>query len=365
MHRLLPTVALGVTALALSALGVACSTPEPPSPAAQREVGGPAPVPVTVASVAQAQVEIHARLPAQVRGARVAVVRAREGGRVLEVAVQAGERVEEGAPLVTVDPSGAQAAVTAARAQRTEAQVAWAQARIDERRYRSLAERGAVSAREHEQMRNRLDRATAALRAAREGVDAAEARLGYAVVRAPMAGLVTERLVDPGDTTPPGAPLLRLSGGPTEAWVEVPGAMFSRLSEATPVRVDAAGRTYPARVRQLVGAADPRTHTHLVKLAIEGDDVPPVGAYATAVLTLGTEPRLTVPAAAIVTRAGLTGALVVAPDGRARFREVRPSERSGEHAVIAAGLAGGERVVLSPGPDLDNGAPLRVERARD
>lgn len=321
-------------------------------------------VAAVVTPVVRGPVVEDVSLPGVVRGANTAVITARTGGRVTEVSVEAGNRVAESAKLVTIDPADARADVAAAKSSVTRAEVEWQQAKTDERRYRNLLKTGAVSKREYEMVRNRFDAADAALKAARQALDAARERLGYSVVRAPFAGLVTERLVDPGDMVPPGTPLMTISGGHTEVWVYAASAVYDRLTPATAVRVEVSGVEHPAHIRQLVDAADPSTHTHLVKLALaDGSDVP-VGAYATAIFSVGKRDALTVPAAALVQRAGIIGVLVVDSDNRAHFREVHPGARAGDSVVIAAGLAVGERVVVRPGPDIGNGSEIEAEPAQ-
>lgn len=342
----------------LLALG-ACGKATPPRPPHQ------AAVTAAVSRVALSSLPERAALPGTVRGAQTAVLSARRGGQVTRVTVQAGARVTKGTVLIEVDTAAAEAAVADAGARLTRTRAAWRQARDDEDRYRALYKEGAVTLREHEQAQHRLDAARAAYEAARQSLASARQRLGYAVVRAPFSGLVTERDVDPGDIIPPGGVLMTLAGGPPEIRVYAGQALFRRITKDTPVRVSIDGATYPAAITQRVKAADPVTHTHLIKLTLPAAAAAPVGAYADAAFTLGVVQGLIVPAGAVVTRAGMTGVLVVDDRGVAHFREVRAAHAIGGRIPIAAGLSVGETVVTRPTPAIGNGTRIIVKAGHE
>ncbi|MGD8378727.1 MAG: efflux RND transporter periplasmic adaptor subunit [Gammaproteobacteria bacterium] len=344
--------------ISLSGLLAACSN----GPESTPESAGPA-VKAEIAAVAMTPVPERASLPGTVRGANTAVLAARAGGRVTRVAVEAGDQVKANQLLVEVDPADARAALAQAQARLAQANAQWQQAQADEKRYSALLKQGAVTEREYEQVKHRYDAARAAHGAARQGVDAARQRLGYAVVRAPFAGVVADRRIDPGDMVPPGTPLMTVAGGHPEVRVYAGEKVFSRLGANTPATVTVDGRTLPARIIQRVQAADPQTHTHLVKLALEADAPAAVGAYATATFTLDSRKALSVPANAVITRAGITGAFVVDDSGLAHFREVRTGDSANGRTVIAAGLAEGERVVAAPTPAVGNGTRIIGEGA--
>jgi multidrug efflux system membrane fusion protein len=346
--------------IGLSAFLAACSGGEPSA----GDAGGPA-VRAAVAAASVTTIPERTSLPGTVRGANTALLPARAGGRVTRVAVDAGDTVEADALLLEVDPADAQAALAEARAGLAKAQADWQQAQADRKRYAALLAEEAVTKREYEQVEHRYDAARAAHEAARRAAEAARQRVGYAVVRAPFEGIVTDRRVDAGDVVPPGAPLLRISGGVPEVRVYAGETLFSRLGADTPVTVTVQGETLPARITQLVAAADPQTHSHLVKLALENAKPLTIGAYATGTFTTSSRNALTVPGSAVVTRAGITGVLVVDDGGVAHFREVRAGASDNGRTVIAAGLGAGERVVVAPTPSIGNGTRITAENGDD
>lgn len=346
--------------LGLMAALSACS--EKPNAMQGRQPPGVAAAITRVAMVPSAE---EIRLPGTVRGAQTAVLTAHGGGQVTRVAVDAGDQVKAGDVLVEVDTGDARASLAQAQALLTQAQVDWRQAQADEKRYGALLKQGAITKRDYELVKHRYDATHAARQAAERGLAAARERLGYAVVRAPFSGLVTERRVDPGDIVPPGTALLTVAGGYPEVRVYAGGSVFARIHEHTPVRINIGGKYRDAAIIQLVSAADPVTHSHLIKLALPAGTPVPVGAYAVAVFSTGTTQALTVPTSALVRRAGITGVFVVDDHDTAHFREVRTGIAVDNSTVIAAGLSAGERVVTHPTPAMGNGTTILVKADHD
>lgn len=343
-----------------AALLAACSNDAVPG-----SEGGSAAVRTAVVPAEMTAVAEQISLPGTVRGADTALLTARAGGRVTRVAVEAGDKVAANALLVEVDPADARAALADAEAKLTSADADWQQAAADDKRYAALLAQEAVTKREYELVRHRLDTARAARAAAQQGVAAARERVGYAVVRAPFAGVVADRRIDAGDVVPPGAPLLTIAGGRREVRVYAGEDVFAQLTPATPAAITVGGKTLPAKITQLVAAADPTTHTHLVKLALDPGAPVMIGAYATATFTTATHKALTIPASAVTRRAGLTGAFVVDDSGTAHFRELRIGGTENGRTLVAAGIGAGERVVAAPTPAIGNGTRIAAENGHD
>ncbi len=355
MKALNTLLLLGLLAILSACSGKPDSAQGRPLPAVEAAVTRVAMVPSTE----------EIRLPGTVRGAQTAVLTAHGGGQVTRVAVEAGDKVVAGAVLVVVDTGDARASLAQAQAQFTQAQVDWRQAQADEKRYGALLKQGAITKRDYELVKQRYDAARAALASAQQGLAAARERLGYAVVRAPFSGLITERRVDPGDIVPPGAALLTVAGGHPEVRVYAGESVFARIHSDTPVRVSIDGKDHDATITQLVSAADPVTHSHLIKLALPTAAPVAVGAYAVAVFSTGVTQAVTVPTTALVRRAGIIGVFVVDDHDTAHFREVRAGSVTDNATTIAAGLSAGERVVTRPTPDIGNGTSIQIKTGHD
>ena len=325
------------------------------------ETAPDAAVRATVIAVTAAPRAQSVSVPGVVIGSEHAELASSAGGRVTRVYVSAGQRVARGARLVDVDPAAGRAALAQAQAQDAAARAAAQQATRDFKRYQALYAEHAVSSREFEEMQHRHATTAAAAQAADAALDAARAALGYAELRAPFAGVVAAKNVRSGDFAAPGAPLIVLDGGRPRVETRVSGEMLREIKPGERAEVDIDGHNLSGTVIELVAAADPVTHTHLVKLALPPGAAVNSGAYASVGFVVGSHAALAVPDTAVIERAGLTGVFVVDDKNRAHFRMVRAGTARGGFSDILAGLSAGERVVVAPGAEMGNGTRVQPE----
>ena len=266
-------------------------------------------------------------------------------GAVTAVLVQEGDEVRAGQVLVRLDTRDLEARATQARAG-----LAAAEAQAEE------AERYAVRIRalyaDSAAPKALLDGAEAGLARAQAGVAAARgagtelaAVTEYGALRAPFAGVVTRRWVDPGAFAAPGAPLITLEDA-------------SRLRitvTTTPVvaRQLRRGMTIEARIEDLPAAAVIEgvvpvqggglyTVNALVR---DGDGRFSSGGAATLLFPTGSRRGLFVPLAAIARQGDLAGVRVWSGD-RAELRWVRLGAERGDLVEVLTGLRGDETVVV-------------------
>jgi RND family efflux transporter MFP subunit len=289
-------------------------------------------------------------VPGAVQARRRAALAARMPASVTELPYQEGQWVKAGAVVVRLDDAAVRAAVVAA-----EAGVKAAESDLD--RTKALLEKGASTPRELEQM-------TAAASGARAQLDAARDNLSYTALRAPFAGRVASRRVNLGDVVNPGTPLIEIEGeGGLELRATVESGVAATLRPGSTLRALVDGQSGPlaATVTAIAPSGDPTTHRFEVKADLPAAPGLRAGLFARLLVPgVVAEPRLTVPAAALIERGGLTG-LFVASEGRARLRWVAAGARDGDAVEIRAGVEAGERVVLDPA-GLADGAPVRETR---
>jgi membrane fusion protein (multidrug efflux system) len=188
-----PAVVLALAALAvLSACSGKDAAPGGAPP------GGMPPAPVGVVTVAPEVVALLTELPGRVEPVRVAQVRARVNGVVLERQFQEGSEVRAGQPLFLIDPAQYQAALDSASAQLARAQASLAQTTATVERYKPLAEARAISQQDYVNASSAQKAAEADVAAGRAAVTSARINLGYAQVTAPIAGRIGRALVTEG-----------------------------------------------------------------------------------------------------------------------------------------------------------------------
>jgi RND family efflux transporter MFP subunit len=289
-------------------------------------------------------------VPGAVQARKRAALSVRMPASVTELPYQEGQWVKAGAVVVRLDDGAVRAAVAAA-----EAGVKAAEADLD--RTKTLLEKDAATPRELEQV-------TAAASGARAQLTAARDNLSYTALRAPFAGRVASRRVNLGDVVSPGMPLIEIEGeGGLEVRATVESAIVATLRPGTKLKALADGQHGPltATVTAIAPSGDPTTHRFELKADLPAASGLRAGLFARLLVpAVAAEPRLTVPAAALFARGGLTGIFVVS-DGRARLRWVAAGARDGDTVEVRAGLEPGERVVLEPA-GLADGAPVREAR---
>lgn len=192
--------ALGIAG-ALVAVLVGCEQSEAPEPDAETAR------PVDVVTVATEPLTLTSELPGRIEPMRVAEVRARVAGIVVQKRFEEGADVKAGDLLFQIDPAPLKAAVSRAEGELARAQAAQQEAQARVRRYEPLVKIEAVSQQDFDSATADLRSAQASVRSAQADVETARLNLGYASVKAPISGrigraLVTEgALVGQGDAT--------------------------------------------------------------------------------------------------------------------------------------------------------------------
>ena len=272
-----------------------------------------------------------------------ATVAAQVQGRILELKVEAGERVARGQVLARIDARESSEAAAAAGA-------ALAAAKSNYERTEKLVAQKFISP-------AALDKARADRDVAEAQLQAAQAGSSHAAIVAPIAGIVAARHLEAGEMASPGKPIITLyEPGQLRVVVQAPQARLPEIKAAKRVTVafPEFGETLKISGFQVLPTVDPATHTAEVRIALPPTRARILPGMAARISFEGIEAqRITVPAQALVRRGELAAVYVVrdaAPAAR-RFelRQVRLGERqaNGEFEVLA-GLIGGELIALDP-----------------
>jgi len=266
-------------------------------------------------------------------------------GAVTSVLVQEGTRVRAGQVLARIDARDIAAKRAQTAAGLADADAVHKDALTQAQRFRTLYADSAATRAQLDDAETGLARAEAGVRTAQAAANELEAYGAYAEVRAPFAGVVTQRFVDPGAFVAPGAPIVAVEDG-------------SRLRISVTVAPDAARRLESgARVEGTIErvplvavvegvAPTPSGALYSVNALVDNArGVHPTGGAATLRIPLGVRTGLLVPVAALVHEGDLTGVLVQTPSGAER-RWVRLGTPAGDAVEVLSGLRGGERIIV-------------------
>ncbi|HEX6377173.1 MAG TPA: efflux RND transporter periplasmic adaptor subunit [Allosphingosinicella sp.] len=290
-----------------------------------------------------------------------------EGGKVVSVLVEAGQWVGAGQTLAVIDRSvqSQEAAQLAAQIDVARADARLAQQELE--RAQALVGRGFVSKADVERRIATRDAALARVRVAQANLGQSRARIGRLDVRAPAAGLVLTRTVEPGQIVGPGSgALFRIArGGQFEMLARLPEADLFTLRPGVPAQVTPVGsaRVYQGSIWQVSPIIDPASRQGVARIAVPYDrDLRP-GGFATASITAGSVDAPMLPESAVLNDSQGSYVYIVDKDNAVRRRAVKVGSVTDAGVVVAEGLNGTERVVLSAGPFLTEGEKIRPQRA--
>ncbi|MBX3185277.1 MAG: efflux RND transporter periplasmic adaptor subunit [Polyangiaceae bacterium] len=289
------------------------------------------------------------RLPARVvfRDGAVSNVGAPLAGRVLEVHAQVGDRVAQGAPLVTLgspDAASARAALTAARAALTAARAA-------EQRAVSMLEQGVGTERERLDAGLRVAELSAELARARATASLVGAGSGSSVVvRAAMDGTVISRAVTVGAAVADAEELVLL-GDPSALWVEADVSerdlSLIQVGQPATLRVPAVRDALIGEVVSVGAVVDAERRTAPVRIALT--EPPPVlrpGMFGDVRVSVEVEGG-SVPTRAVLIKDGRDYVVYVASGEGFQRRAVRPGVTLSGQVQILEGISPGEQVVVA------------------
>lgn len=286
-----------------------------------------------------------------VEAVRQATLSAQTSGRVREVLRDVNDTVAADEVLVRLSAVEQQAGADSARAQLRAAEAAAAEADSTYKRFQSLAGDRYVSQAQLDQVRAARDAAFAARDAARAQLANAGQQAAYTTVRAPYAGVVSAREVEPGESVGTGQ-LLMTVFSPEALRIEVnlPQAQAEQVRTQPQARIlFADGRGVDASEVTVFPSADPATHTVKVRVQLPPlDPVPMPGTTAkVAFPAIADAARLRIPESALVSR-GEVNAVYVLDDGRVSLRQLRLGERRDGSVEVIAGLEPGETIAADP-----------------
>ena len=320
--------------------------------------------PVTVARVNVATVEERIEGSGELQAKDRATIASEVEGVVTELAVDEGDRVEEGALLLAIDPEKRGLAAQNARAQLADASAALAEAEREQKRVQVLHEKGIASDAQLDQRSTGLERAHSMVEAARAGAGVAERALRDARLRAPFAGWIANREVSRGEYVVPGRPLFELVAlDPIEVEFAVAERDSARVHIGQQVGVVVApypDETFAGEVTVISPIVDTRTRTLRVKARIANPDgrLRP-GLFARTDLGIAKrEGALLVAEEAVLQRSDGEVVFVVTADDKARRVVVKTGLQREGQVEIVEGLGPADEVVVSGHAALVDGSPI-------
>ncbi|PXW29519.1 efflux RND transporter periplasmic adaptor subunit [Paraburkholderia caballeronis] len=311
-------------------------------------------------------------LPGNVQAFLDTPVYARTSGYLRKWYADIGAHVKAGQLLAEIDTPEVDDQLRAARADLANAQANYTLAQTTAARWTEMLQNRSVSKQETDEKVADMLAKKGTLDAARFNVSRLTQLQSFQKVVAPFDGIVTARNVDVGALIDAGS-----SGGPQKelfhvaqadrlrVYVNVPQAYALQIRPQTHAFLtlnETAGKHYPGTIARTAGAVDPQQRTMLVEVDVDnraGELLP--GAYAQVHFALGGDAApLTLPGNAFLFRPDGVKVATVDAQSRVKLVGVTLGTDFGTRVAIAAGLTGGEHVIVNPQDSIVDGTPVRV-----
>jgi RND family efflux transporter MFP subunit len=290
----------------------------------------------------------------------------RLGGRMIERSVNVGDRVEPGQVVAKLEPQNelnalrsAEAAVTAAQAQFTEAQNNY-------ERQKFLLARDVASRVQYERAERSRDTAGAQLDSAQAQLKVAQDQVGDTELKADAGGIVIATAAEPGEVVQAGQLIVRVAPkGGRDAVFDVPGQALRSAPSEPSVEVsltDDPTVMTVGRVREVSPQADPVTRTFEVKVGLtEPPAAMRLGATVTGRMQRDVSPTIEIPASAMTEFDRRPAVWVVDPSTlTVSLRNVDVLRHNPSTVAISNGLESGEIVVTAGAQALHPGQKVRL-----
>ena len=318
----------------------------------------PRPVPVTASTVEERDFSIYRVGLGTVQAYNTVTVKVRVDGEVQQIAFREGQDVRQGDLLAQIDPRPYAALLQQAEADKARDEALLANARLDLNRFSTLLRKDFATRQSVDTQEAQVAQYEAAVQHDHGAIDNARVQLGYTTITAPLSGRVGLRLIDQGNIVHAGDslglvvitqlnPIAVIFTLPQQHLPEIVAAMRRGALPVLAYDQDNRQKLAEGRLELIDNQIDQSTGSMRIKAIFPNDDTrlwP--GEFVNAWLRIDVRHGTVVPEA--VVQSGPNGgyAYVITPDGSV---EPRPLQVAGTHlgdALIAAGLAVGDRVVV-------------------
>jgi multidrug efflux system membrane fusion protein len=331
----------------------------------------PAPVVVTTAIQKSVPIQLHAI--GSVKTIASVAIRPRVSGELTGVFFHEGDYVTENQKLFTIDPRPYEAAVQQAEANLAKSLTILKGAELDMERAEQARKSGVVASIDYDAAVTALANAKATVEADRVAVHSAKLQAGFTTITSPIRGQVGELLVSRGnlvDANSPSPLAVIHQISPITVTFSLPEEHLWAIREARqrgPVKVTASPRGAPLQATGeltfIDNTADTLTGTVQFKATFPNTDQKLwPGLFVDVVVHLGQRPdSVVIPAIAVQTGQRGSYVYLVTPEQKAEYRSVTVAFEEHGEAVIAAGLTGGETVVVEGQLRLAPGVKVEVK----
>jgi len=305
-----------------------------------------------------------------------ALISTRMMGTIDRIHVNIGDKVKKGQLLISLSAFEIEAKQEQVQAQINVAEVALNNAQKDYDRYKILFGQNSATQKELENVGLQYAQAKGHLAEAREGLKEVRANLDYANLKASFDGIITQKMVEPGNIASPGAPLLAMEGnGGVRIKATVSEREIGSLAQGDPVQIylSAIQRKIVGKINRISSSSAHSAGRFTIEIEIPKEENAGIrsGMYANVLIegkssenNKGISNKVLIPVTAIIQKHELQGIYTVSENGTALLRWIRTGKTYGDVVEVLSGLRADEEYIEQADGRLYNGAPIRLKTLR-
>ena len=216
--------------------------------------------------------------------------------------------------------------------------------------------------------KQQLKSAEGQLTSAKGKYEGAAAQLGYSEIRSPIDGVVTDRPTYPGETPPPGTPLLTvMDTSSVIAKAHIPQDQAAQLKVGNAATIKTPGNDdMTGKVTLVSPALDPNSTTVEIWVEAQNPDgrLRPGSSVVLELVANTVNDTVVVPSSAVLKTPEGTKTVMIVKEGHAQAVEVETGVREGDRVQITKGLSGGETVIVRGSYGLPDKTKVKIAESQ-
>lgn len=288
--------------------------------------------------------------PGTVRSRTVAKIAPKMAARILELKVNAGDRVNKGDVIARLDDSDIRAKEREALAAVAGVSAQASRAAADAQRISSLYKQEAATRENLDNVQAQAKTAQAAVNQAQSAVNVVRTYLDDAVLRAPFSGVIVAKLKEAGDMGLPGDPVVTMqTAQDMRLEVSVPSSCATQLETGMEVktRIDTLNQEVFGKIDEIAPEVDPQTRSQLIKIKLPEVKGLQPGYLGWLDQACEQHQALLIPNSAVI-RVGQLESVKVVNKNEVSLRHIRTAKTFADKVEVISGLRVGEMVVINP-----------------
>lgn len=311
-------------------------------------------IPVKIATVEQGTLDNHIELTGSFEARQTLPLIAEAQGSIIQLNIEEGQSIGAGQVVARIDPTSLQSSLAAAQA-------TYNNALKNKERYQRLAEAGAISQKQYEDIALNVERA-------RTDVRNIQQQMKYTIIRSPMSGFVSEVKVERGSFASPGMQLgsvVDISKLKMVVRVDAQDVIKLKKGQSVSIKTEVYPEHEFVGTISLISVQADAGRKYDVEVEVPNNSTFPLkaGMFGTAKFNTSNEDnseKLFIPRQAIVGSIQNAQVFVLNGDSTVSLKNIEVQNQSGDRLIVLKGLNASERVVISGQINLQSGTRVRV-----